>query len=63
MNTSALAFLASEFYDEKKNSLTYITRRKEKKRKIVGEENGLDPERVHARHLDLRLTRLSNAPL
>ena len=36
---------------------------KKKKRKIVGEENGLDPERVHARHLDLRLTRLSNAPL
>ena len=63
MNTSALAFLSSEFYD-KKNSSTYITRSKEKKkRKIVGEENGLDPERVHARHLDLRLTRLSNAPL
>ena len=63
MNTSALAFLSSEFYDTKKNSSTYITRSKEKKRKIVGEENGLDPERVHARHLDLRLTRLSNAPL
>ena len=62
MNTSALAFLSSEFYD-KKNSSTCITRRKEKKRKIVGEENGLVPERVHARHLIPRLTRLSNAPL
>ena len=39
MNTSALAFLSSQFYD-KKNSSTFITRRKVKKRKIVGEENG-----------------------
>ena len=63
MNTSALAFLSSEFYDKKTVRLILLTRSKEKKRKIVGEENGLDPERVHARHLDLRLTRLSNAPL
>ena len=62
MNTSALAFFSSQFYD-KKNSSTCITRRKEKKRKIVGEENGLDLEIVRARHLVLRLTRLSNAPL
>ena len=60
MNTSALAFLSSEFYDKKKLILPTV---KKKRRKIVGEENGLDPERVHARHLDLRLTRLSNAPL
>ena len=64
MNTSALAFLSSEFYDKKKTvQLVLPAERKKKKRKIVGEEHGLDPERVYARHLDLRLTRLSNAPL
>ena len=62
MNTSALAFLSSQFYDKKKVQLI-LPAVKKKKRKIVGEENGVDPERVHARHLDLRLTRLSNAPL
>ena len=63
MNTSALAFLSSQFYDKKKKVQLILPAVKKKKRKIVGEENGLDPERVHARHLDLRLTRLSNAPL
>ena len=64
MNTSALAFLSSQFYDKKKKPVQLILPAvKKKKRKIVGEENGLDPERFHARHLDLRLTRLSNAPL
>ena len=64
MNTSALAFLSSEFYDKKKKTVQLVLpAERKKKRKIVGEENGLDPERVHARHLDLRLTRLSNAPL
>ena len=66
MNGSALAFFASEFYDEKKKTVQLILpaeRKKKKERKIVGEENGLDLEGVHARHLDLRLTRLSSAPL
>ena len=66
MNTSALAFLSSEFYDKKKPVQLVLPAergKKKKKRKIVGEESGLDPERVHARHLDLRLMRLSNAPL
>ena len=63
MNTSALAFLSSEFYDKKKTVQLVLLAERKKKRKIVGEENGLDPEMVHARHLDLRLTRLSNAPL
>ena len=62
MNGSALAFLVRAFYGEKKerNILTYITRRKEKsqkkkKKKIREEENSLELERAHARHLDLRL--------
>ena len=29
---------------------------REKKTKIAEEENGLEPERVHTRHLDLQLT-------
>ena len=62
MNTSELAFLSSEFYDKKKFQLILPVVKK-KKRKIVGKESGLDPERVDARHLDPRLTRLSNAPL
>ena len=65
MNTSALAFLSSQFYDKKKTVQLVLPaeRKKKKKRKIVGEENGLDLEIVRARHLVLRLTRLSNAPL
>ena len=64
MNTNALTFLSSEFYDKKKTvQLVLPAERKKKKRKIVGEENGLDPEIVHARQSDLKLTRLSNAPL
>ena len=62
MNTSALAFFSSQFYDKKTVQLVLPAERK-KKRKIVGEENGLDLEIVRARHLVLRLTRLSNAPL
>ena len=45
-----------EHFTAKKNISTYITHRKGKKIiKIAEEENGLEPERVHARHLDLRL--------
>ena len=44
---------------KKENILTYITRTKEKsqkkKIKIPEEENSLERERAHARHLDLRL--------
>ena len=43
---------------QKKNISTYITCRKEKKLKKAEEENDLEPERVHARHLDLRLNAL-----
>ena len=40
------------------NGRTYITRRKKKKnlKKKTEEGNGLEPERVRARYLDLRLT-------
>ena len=39
------------------NGRTYITRRKKKKTlKKTEEGNGLKPERVRARYLDLRLT-------
>ena len=44
-----------EHFTAKKNISTYITCRKKKKLKIADEENGLQPERVHVRHLDLRL--------
>ena len=56
--------LPANFRTKRKNSSTYINRRKEKKKELkkAEEEIGLEPERVHARHSDLRLTRLSNAP-
>ena len=57
------SFPANFTTKKKQFNLCYPQKGKKKKEKIVGEENGLDPERVHARHLDLRLTRLSNAPL
>ena len=57
MDGNALAFFASEFYGKKEKNSTYSTRRKDtKKIKIAEEEDGLEPERVHAHHLDLRLT-------
>ena len=52
MNGSALAFFARTFYGEKENIATYIPHRK----KIAEEETGLEPDRVHARHLHLRHT-------
>ena len=50
----------SEHFTAKKNNSTYFTHRKEKsppppKKKIPEEENGLERERAHARHLGLRL--------
>ena len=44
--------LPTDFTTENKTISTYITRRKEKK---TEGENGLEFERVHARHLDLCL--------
>ena len=58
MNGSALAFLVRAFYGEKNKTFQLILpaeRKKGKKKKIPEEENGLERERAHARHLDLRL--------
>ena len=41
---------------EKISNLHYPQKIKKKRITIAEEENGLKPERVHARHLDLRLT-------
>ena len=63
MNGNALTFFARAFYGEKKHfNLHYPQKGKKKNIKIAEEENGLEPERVNARHLDLRLTPQSNAP-
>lgn len=60
MNGSALAFLVRAFYGEKNKTFQLILpaeRKKAKKQKTkkTEEENGLERERAHARHLDLRL--------
>ena len=56
MNGSALAFLVRAFYGEKIKHFNLYYPQKGKKIKIPEEENGLKPERAHARHLDLWLT-------
>ena len=48
----------SEHFTAKKKNKTFqliLPAERKKKLKIADEENGLQPERVHARHLDLRL--------
>ena len=58
MNGSALAFFVRAFYREKNKTFQLIlpAERRKAKKKIAGEENGLERERAHAQHLDLRLT-------
>ena len=63
MARSLLAFFASRFYDERKEHFNLPAERKGKKKYIPEEEIGLEHERVHARNLEPRLTRQSNAPL
>ena len=62
MNGSALAFLVRAFYGEKNKTFQLILPAERKKapppKKIPEEENGLERERAHARHLDLRLCAL-----
>ena len=68
MNGSALAFLVRAFYGEKNKTFQLILpaerkkapppKKKKIKKKIPEEENGLERERAHARHLDLRLCAL-----
>ena len=60
MNGSALAFLVRAFYGEKSKTFQLIlpAERKKAKKKYIyipEEENGLERERAHARHLELRL--------
>ena len=57
MNGSVLAFLVRAFYGEKNKTFQPIlpAERKKAKKKIAEEENGLERERAHARHLDLQL--------
>ena len=62
MARSLLALFANRFNDEKKEHFNLPAKRK-KKKKITEEEVGLEPERVHARHLEPRHTRQSNPPL
>ena len=58
MNGSALAFFVRAFYGEKNKTFQLIlpAERRKAKKKIAEEENGLERERAHAQHLDLRLT-------
>ena len=51
------AFLVRAFYGEKNKTFQLIlpAERKKAKKKIPEDENGLERERAHARHLDLRL--------
>ena len=53
MNGNALVFFASKFYGKKEKIQLIVPA---ERKKIAEEENGLQPERVHAHHLGLRLT-------
>ena len=64
MACSTLAFFASRFYDERKEHFNLPAEREKKnKNNQRGDRTGLEPERVHARHLEPRLTRQTSAPL
>ena len=55
MNGSPLAFFVRAFYGEKIHFNLYYPQKGTKK-KIAEEENSIERESAHARHLDLRLT-------
>ena len=55
--------LCPQILRRKKRTFQLTRRKKKIKIKITEEEIGLEPERVHARHLEPRHARQSNAPL
>ena len=59
MGAQFAGILCQQILRRKKRTFQ-LTRRKEKKIKIAEEEIDLEPERVHARHLEPRLTRHFN---